>query len=174
MIRFRVMGVGWRRSERGAPRRRRRARFDPSPTPATVRMSTVRHGLPALRAHSMNALLRSTGFPRDDRDAAPAFIMGMKGGRASCPNTALPEYADRHSAGLERLETDSTPATAPRSTVRHGPSAIRARRMYAPLRNSSLPMIRLSGDRQQCLSPLHALSGRCHSRNQYKSLRRRG
>jgi hypothetical protein len=41
-------------------------------------------------------------------------VIGVEGG------------ADRHSAGVERLETDSTPATARLSTVRHGPPAIRA------------------------------------------------
>ena len=38
------------RGRRGPPQRRRRTRFDNRPTPAEARVSTVRHGHPAIRA----------------------------------------------------------------------------------------------------------------------------
>jgi hypothetical protein len=48
-------------------------------TPATARVSTVRHGHPAIRAHGMYALLRSTSLPRDNafhaRIAPPDFAL---------------------------------------------------------------------------------------------------
>jgi hypothetical protein len=51
--------------ERGSPRRRRRARFDTSPTPATALMSTVRHGHPAIRVlHSVTTRERLWLSPR--------------------------------------------------------------------------------------------------------------
>src|SRR5215211_4410821 len=72
----------------------------------------------------------------------------MKGGGRYVATPPSPEHAVAP-APASRARRDSPLATARLSTVRHGPSAIRARRMDAPLRINGLPMIQLSDDRQQ-------------------------
>src|SRR5215208_5251844 len=63
--------------------------------------NTVRHGPPAIRAHSMNALLRSTGFPRDDDAETSARSPQAGPGRVfvTGPNNATISSSDGPAEG---------------------------------------------------------------------------